>query len=91
MESSLYPQKVSNKNIPDNVFLIANLVYMDNEIQDTYYINREGDLLMVSDWNNDIPIEVSLHKLTEITGDSEMMIMSRWKDYFYFLDHPELL
>ena len=84
MESRLYPVSISNSNVPENVYLIADLVYTSGENHDTYYINQYGSIFMVGDWKGDSPFPVSMHRLTEITGDTEQMIESRYKSYFYW-------
>jgi hypothetical protein len=86
MQSRLYPNEVSNLNVPKDVYLVADLVYTSGENHDTYYIDRYGNILIVGDWNGDLPSPVSLHRLTEITGDTEQTIKSRYKSYFYWKD-----
>lgn len=82
--SRLYPVSVSNPNVPEDVYLVADLSYTSGEHHDTYYIDRYGNLLMVGDWKGDSPSPVSMHRLTEITGDTEQMITSRYRSYFYW-------
>lgn len=86
METRLYPQSVANNNVPDDVYLIADVSLMDGEIHQTYYINRDGGMFEVSDWKGHKPVSVAMYKLTRITGDTEQMIYHRWNSYFYWKD-----
>ena len=76
-----YPKTTSNKNVPKGVFLIAETSAMSGEIITTYYANTNGDLLKVEDWKGSKPSSVHLFEVCRLTGDTEFMLLSRWKSF----------
>lgn len=86
---NLYPEAVANKNVPMDVYLIADISQMSGEIHTTYYINRNGEMFKVKDWVMCKPEKSTLSELCKLTGDSEMMINNRWSSYFYWKDKNE--
>jgi len=76
-----YPQQTINLNVPDNVYLIAEVNKMSGEITETYYIDNDGNLLKVGDWSQDKPNPAFLFEICRLTGDTEKMINARWESW----------
>ena len=77
-----YPDGTANRNVPKNVFLIAEAERMSGEIIETYYADPEGNTYKVTDWSGHKPAPAYMNELCKLTGDTEQMIEWRWKDHF---------
>ncbi len=78
-----YPTETSNRNVPKDVFLVAESVSMSGEIVQTYYIDRNGFYHFVYDWVGDRSYYTTMHDLCRATGDIERMVRARyelWKE-----------
>jgi hypothetical protein len=82
MTTRTYPTGVSNQYVPKDVYLVADESLTSGELHYTYFIDRQGNIFMVADWKGSKPAPVSMHKLTELTGDSEQMITARCESWF---------
>lgn len=76
-----YPTETSNRNVPKNVFLVAESVSMSGEIVLTYYIGRDGLFYLVYDWVGDRPHYATMHDLCRVTGDIERMVRLRYEQW----------
>ena len=81
LETRCYPTSVSNNNIPDKVFIVANVITMSGEIQTTYYIDLKGNMKKCGDWIMDKPQSVSFSELYKLTGDTPKMISSKYENW----------
>ena len=77
-----YPNHTTNKNVPSNSFLLFERSRMSGEVITTYYSDVDGNLFGVGDWINDKPYPASMHKIAQLTGDTERMITLRASQYF---------
>lgn len=75
---SLYPQKTDNRNVPEDVFLIAEIE--QGEIT-TYYIDLEGCCWQVDSWMLDKPRPAFPFQLCRLTGDTWKMIQARYDSW----------
>ena len=77
-----YPNKTTNKNIPESVFLVAEIVVSSLENKTTYYIDKKGDIFKVGDWVTDKPDVAYPFELVRLTEDSLNLITSRWESWY---------
>lgn len=77
----LYPERTTNRNVPANVFIVAETEAMSGEIITTYYIDQEGALWYCEDWIKISPQPTTMHHLCQLTFDTEQMIESRWESW----------
>ena len=78
-KTTLYPRMTTNRNVPKNVFLVAEKVTMSGEIAVTYYIDCDGNIHKVSNWVTNTPQPAYPYELCRITGDTEQTVNNRWK------------
>jgi hypothetical protein len=76
-----YPESTSNRNVPLNVFLVAETEAMSGEVHTTYYIDASGTMLKVSDWTSSKAQPVRMFELCRLTLDTERMIEARYKQW----------
>lgn len=77
-----YPTSTSNRNVPSNVYLLAEVT--EGETNITYYATEGGALYKVGDWATDEPHPAFLSEVCRLTGDGEMMISARVDSFFYW-------
>jgi hypothetical protein len=83
-----YPITTTNKNVPDNVFIIYESNVCGGEIITTTYITGDGSIMQVGDWCTDKPHSISLYEASRLTGDNDDVLYNKALDYFY--DNPSL-
>jgi spore coat polysaccharide biosynthesis protein SpsF (cytidylyltransferase family) len=77
-----YPTDTCNKNVPKGVFLVAETKRMNDEITETYYITKEGNICKVTDWVWDKPQPAYMNELCRLTLDTPNDIESMWKSFY---------
>lgn len=78
----LYPERTTNRNVPADVFIVAETEAMSGEIRTTYYVDRWGNIWQCGDWIMDNkPHHATMHDLCRLTYDTEQMITSRWESW----------
>ena len=77
-----YPTSTSNQNVPKDVYLLAEVATMSDEIQTTFYATKTGKLWKVGDWITDKPQPAYLFEICRLTGDCEQMVNARVESYF---------
>lgn len=78
----LYPQATANRNVPKDVFLIAETSSMSGEIKTTYYADSDFFAWKVGDWVGDKPQRAFMSELCRLTGDTVNMVVARVQQYF---------
>lgn len=81
-----YPTSTANRNVPKDVYLLAEIEFTSGEIVETAYIDRIGNMWIVCDWVGQKPIPLPMFRACRLTGDTEHMISARWESWFRF--HP---
>lgn len=77
-----FPDGTTNKNVPKDVFLIAETERMSGEIIETYYATEDGKTYGVTDWSGNKPHPAYMNELCRLTGDTEQMLELRYRNYF---------
>lgn len=77
----LYPERTANRNVPADVFIVAEIENMSGEIVTTYYIDREGNIWQCGDWVMDKSHPATMHNLCKLAWDTEQMIERHWKSW----------
>ena len=72
----LYPNNTANRNVPQDVFLIAETEAMSGEIHYTYYADKEGTTFVVADWSGDKPGTMAIEHIAYITGQRAQDILN---------------
>jgi len=75
----LYPERTANRNVPADVFLVAETEAMSGEIVTTYYIDCLLCLWSVADWVMCKPQSAKFSQLLVITGETKAQILSKWQ------------
>ncbi len=83
-----YPESTSNRNVPANVFLVAEAEAMSGEVIVTYYVDSSGYLNKVTDWKDNRPRLASVDEVCQLTGDTEKMVNAH---YHQWLDSQEVI
>lgn len=84
-----YPTSTSNRNVPADVYLIAELAV--GECNYTYYADKNGDLWKVGDWKGDKPQSAYLNDVCRLTGDCEFMVEGRVSSWIFYQNNHHLL
>jgi hypothetical protein len=77
----LYPERTENRNVPADVFIVAETEAMSGEIVTTYYADLEGNIWQCGDWVIDKSRPATMHNLCKLTWDTEQMIAGRWQSW----------
>lgn len=77
----IYPKSSVNRNVPPGVFLVAETMQCSREMINTYYIDNDGNMLVVCDWVDSKPQPVTLCQLCRLTWDTEQMITRGWQHF----------
>ena len=78
----LYPNNKTIANSEQDKLYLAKWNTMSGEINHEIWIDCYGYMWYNTDWIGDKPKQISMHRATEITGDSEHMIFGRYKSFF---------
>lgn len=73
------PERVANRNVPQDVLLLADVCMMSGEVHDTYYITRDGGLWVVGDWAHHKPHPAPLSRVCQLTGHTERQIEAMYR------------
>ena len=77
-----YPTTTANRNVPKDMFLIAETSTANDEQHTTYYANADGFLWKVCDWVGDKPQRAYMSELYKLTGDTYNMLGARITQHF---------
>jgi len=75
---SLYPQQTTNPNVPEDVFLVAEVETYERV---TYFIDLEGNCWRVSGWASSGTRPVYPFQLCRLTGDTWKTIEARYDSW----------
>lgn len=78
---SLYPLKTTNPNVPEDVFLVAEVRTLTETMASVYFIDLEGHCWRVSGWRQSGTQPVLPFQLCRLTGDTWRMIQARYNSW----------
>lgn len=78
---SLYPQQTTNPNVPEDVFLVAEVRTYSEGVTTVYFIDLEGNCRRVSGWASSGTRSVFPYELCRLTGDTWKMILARYDSW----------
>ena len=78
---TVQPQRVTNRNVPKDVLLLADVCMTSGELHDTYYITRDGGLWVVGDWVDHKPRPAYPFQVCRLTGYTYNQIEAMYQDW----------
>lgn len=76
-----YPNNGKTKAIDNNDHF--NLAYwQEGECNYIAWIDINGNMYKLGDWKNDVVHLITLSEVCKLTGDTENMVLARWRDFF---------
>lgn len=78
---SLYPQQTTNPNVPEDVFLVAEVRTYSEGVTRVYFIDLEGNCRRVSGFVQYGIRPVFPYELCRLTGDTWKMIQARYDSW----------
>lgn len=79
---SLYPQQTANPNVPEDVFLVAEVSTYSERVTRVYFIDLEGNCWQVSGWRSSGTRPVPRYQLGSLTGGGTWkMIEARYNSW----------